>query len=99
MNRLTYDEFSVESLQMLRACISTKDILNDLIKDIKNHKRLYGRSFYMRSIINGIEYHSNWLCDYVSMLYIETTSDFYDAQKRHVQRIIKKEHKYANTSK
>lgn len=99
MGRLTYDEFLKESQQALNACIYTRSIINAFVKNIKKYQRLYGRSFYIRGVVNSIETHANWLCDCISTLYIESTSDLYDAQKRHVQRLIKKEVRNADTDK
>lgn len=99
MARMTYDEFLKESQQTLNYCICVKGIINDFVKDIKNYQRLNGHDLYARGVVKVVESYANLLCYYLSIVYSEYTSDFFDAQKRHVQRLIKKEVIDADTSK
>lgn len=99
MARMSYDEFLKESQQTLNACILTRNIVRSFITKIKRQHSFNRCNLYMHGVENVLESYVNWLCDYILIAYSEFTSDLYDAQKRHVQRLIKKEFKDADTSK
>lgn len=99
MARMTYTEYRDLSESVLNNIRFTKEFIKNFVEIVKAYQRLNGHNLYARGVVNVVESYANWLCDYTLLLYREFTSDLYDAQKRHTQRLINKEFTNADTDK